>query len=92
MGNMGTFPSFYPAYEDERMLNQTAGVYGDQKFNQPFINLSPKVPTTYWRDRAFPQADVIVNAGLSNIHDKTWTGPEGLTNIANNLRAALLRP
>jgi ABC-type glycerol-3-phosphate transport system substrate-binding protein len=91
MGNMGTFPSFYPAYKDDRFLNATAGVYGDQKFNQPFINLAPKVPTTYWRDRAWAQAEMIVNAGLVNIHEKKWTGPDGLKNIANNLRSALLR-
>ena len=92
MANMGTFPSFYPAYQDERMLNETAGVYGDQKFNQPFINLSSKVPTTYWRDRLFPQADVIVNAGLIHILEKKWTPEEGIKNIANNIRTATLRP
>jgi ABC-type glycerol-3-phosphate transport system substrate-binding protein len=92
MANMGTFPSFYPAYEDPGMRDATAGVYGDQKFNQPFIALSSKVPNTYWRDSAFPQADVIVNAGLVNIHNKKWTPEEGVKAMANQIRAATLRP
>lgn len=91
MGAKGTFPGFLPALEDPRTKDATAGVYGDQKFNQPFINLTPKVPTTYWRDKAFPQADVIVNAGLANIATKKWTPEEGIKNIANNIRAATLR-
>jgi ABC-type glycerol-3-phosphate transport system substrate-binding protein len=92
MGAKGTFPGFMPALQDPRTADATFGVYGDQKFNQPFINLTPKVPTTYWRDKAFPQADVIVNAGLANIATKKWTPEEGLKNIANNVRAATLRP
>jgi ABC-type glycerol-3-phosphate transport system substrate-binding protein len=92
MGAKGTFPGFMPALEDPRTKDATAGVYGDQKFNQPFINLTSKVPTTYWRDKAFPQADVIVNAGLANVATKKWTPEEGLKNIANNVRAATLRP
>jgi ABC-type glycerol-3-phosphate transport system substrate-binding protein len=92
MGAKGTFPGFMPALEDPRTKDATAPVYGDQKFNQPFINLTSKVPTTYWRDKAFPQADVIVNAGLANIATKKWTPEEGIKNIANNIRAATLRP
>jgi ABC-type glycerol-3-phosphate transport system substrate-binding protein len=92
MGAKGTFPSYMPALLDPRTADATAPVYGDQKFNQPFINLTPKVPTTYWRDKAFPEADVIVNAGLANIATEKWTPEEGLTNIANNIRTATLRP
>ncbi len=91
MGAKGTFPGFMPALQDPRTKDATAGVYGDQKFNQPFINLTPKVPTNYWRDKAFPQADVIINAGLANIATKKWTPEEGIKNIANNVRAATLR-
>lgn len=91
MGAKGTFPGFMPALEDPRTADATAGVYGDQKFNQPFIKLTPSVPTTYWRDKAFPEADVIVNAGLANIATKKWTPEEGIKNIANNVRSATLR-
>ncbi len=91
MGAKGTFPGFLPALQDPRTADATAPVYGDQKFNQPFINLTPKVPTAYWRDKAFPQADVIVNAGLANIATKKWTPEEGIKNIANNIRTATLR-
>jgi ABC-type glycerol-3-phosphate transport system substrate-binding protein len=92
MGAKGTFPGFMPALQDPRTADATAGVYGDQKFNQPFIKLTPSVPTTYWRDKAFPEADVIVNAGLANIATKKWAPEEGITNIANNIRSATLRP
>jgi hypothetical protein len=66
-------------------------VYGDEKFNDPFIKLLPLTPTAYWRDKAFPEADTIVNAGLANIATKVWKPEDGLKNIANNIRAALLR-
>lgn len=92
MGAKGTFPSYMPALKDPRTADATAPVYGDQKFNQPFINLLPKTPTAYWRDKAFPQADVIVNAGLANIATKKWKPDEGIKNIANNIRSATLRP
>jgi len=49
MGAKGTFPGFLPALEDTRTKDAQAPVYGDQKFNQPWINLAPKTPTTYWR-------------------------------------------
>ena len=92
MGVKGTFPSYIPALQDSRMIDATLPVYGDEKFNDPFIKLLPLTPTAYWRDKAFPQADVIVNAGLANIATKVWKPEDGLKNIANNVRAALLRP
>ncbi|MGD0878390.1 MAG: extracellular solute-binding protein [Anaerolineales bacterium] len=91
MGVKGTFPSFIPALQDPRMIDATLPVYGDQKFNDPFIKLLPLTPTAYWRDKAFPEADTIVNAGLANIATKIWKPEDGLKNIANNIRAALLR-
>jgi ABC-type glycerol-3-phosphate transport system substrate-binding protein len=81
-----------PALADARTADATAPVYGDQKFNQPWIALAPKTPTAYWRDKAFPQADVIVNAGLANVATKKFTPEEGLKNIANQIRTATLRP
>ena len=92
MGAKGTFPGFLPALEDPRTKDATFPVYGDQKFNQPWINLAPKTPTTYWRDKAFPQADVIVNAGLVDIATKKFTPEEGLKRIAGLIRTATLRP
>jgi len=92
MGAKGTFPGYLPALADTRTKDAQFPVYGDQKFNQPWIALAPKTPTTYWRDKAFPQADVIVNAGLPNIYTKKWKPEEGLKAIADNLRAATLRP
>lgn len=92
MGAKGTFPGYLPALEDPRTKDAQSPVYGDQKFNQPWINLAPQTPTTYWRDKAFPQADVIVNAGLANIATEKYTPEEGLTNIANQIRQATLRP
>jgi len=92
MGAKGTFPGFLPALQDPRTKDATFPVYGDQKFNQPWINLAPKTPTTYWRDKAFPQADVIVNAGLVDIATKKFTPEEGLKRIAGLIRTATLRP
>jgi ABC-type glycerol-3-phosphate transport system substrate-binding protein len=92
MGAKGTFPGYLPALADTRTADATSGVYGDQKFNQPWIALAPKTPTAYWRDKAFPQADVIVNAGLANVATKKWTPEDGLKNIANQIRTATLRP
>jgi len=92
MAQKGTFPSFLPSHQDPRMADATAGVYGDQKFNQPFIKLTPLVPNTFWRDSAFPEADVIVNAGLANVLGKRWTPKEASKAIADQIRAATLRP
>jgi ABC-type glycerol-3-phosphate transport system substrate-binding protein len=92
MGAKGTFPGFLPALADARTADATFPVYGDQKFNQPWIALAPKTPTAYWRDKAFPQADVIVNAGLVDIATKKFTPEEGLKRIANQIRTATLRP
>jgi ABC-type glycerol-3-phosphate transport system substrate-binding protein len=92
MGAKGTFPGFLPALQDPRTKDATFPVYGDQMFNQPWINLAPKTPTTYWRDKAFPQADVIVNAGLVDIATKKFTPEEGLKRIAGLIRTATLRP
>ena len=85
MGAKGTFPGFLPALADARTADATFPVYGDQKFNQPWIKLAPQTPTTYWRDKAFPQADVIVNAGLANVATKKWTPEDGIKNISQML-------
>lgn len=92
MGAKGTFPGFLPALADARTADATFPVYGDQKFNQPWIKLAPQTPTTYWRDKAFPQADVIVNAGLVDIATKKFAPEEGLKRIAGQIRTATLRP
>jgi len=91
MGVKGTFPSYQPALQDPRMAAANLPVYGDQKFYQPFIKLLPLTPTTFWFDKAFPIADLIVNAGLANIATKVWKPEDGLKNIANNIRGATLR-
>jgi len=90
MGVKGTFPSYLPALQDPRIIDATLPVYGDQKFNDPFIKMLPLTPTNYWRGKNFPAADTIVNAGLANIANKIWKPEDGLKNIANNVRAALL--
>ena len=65
MAEMGTFPSHLPTLQDPQIKDVQMGVYGDQKVYVPFIELTPLVPETYWRDSAFPEADVIVNSFLA---------------------------
>jgi len=91
MAKQGTFPGYLPAHEDPRVRDVQFGVYGDQKVAQPFIALTPLVPDAYWRDSAFPEADVIVNAGLTHILSKQWKAEEGIKAIADQIRAATLR-
>jgi lactose/L-arabinose transport system substrate-binding protein len=91
MAEMGTFPSHLPTLQDPQIKDVQIGVYSDQKVYGPFIELTPLVPNTYWRDSAFPEADVIVNAGLNHILAKRWTPEEGIKELANQIRAATLR-
>lgn len=92
MAKEGTFPGFLPAHQDPIVRDANWPVYGDQKMNLPFINLTPLVPDTYWRDAAFYEADIIVNAGLNHVLAKRWTPEEAVVNLANNIRGATLRP
>jgi lactose/L-arabinose transport system substrate-binding protein len=91
MAKQGTFPGYLPAHQDPRVRDVQWGVYGDQKTSLPFIALTPLVPDAYWRDSAFPEADVIVNAGLTHVLSKQWAPADGVKQIADQIRAATLR-
>ena len=91
-GRQGHFPGLYACPAGPADSGRYLPGLRRPEVQPAFINLTPKAPTNYWRDKAFPQADVIVNAGLANIATKKWTPEEGLTNIANNDPRGDLRP